>query len=123
MIASPCPRCRSAAVWEPRTGAYASPTSGLERASMVHRPLDGTPKTATIRRSSTGKWYVSLVCACAEPAPMPETGRHVGIDVGLKTFAMLSTGDEVAHPRFFRQEEQALAKAQRRLSQEEKGTP
>jgi len=54
---------------------------------------------------------------------MPETGRHVGIDVGLKTFAMLSTGDEVAHPRFFRQEEQALAKAQRRLSQEEKGTP
>jgi putative transposase len=41
----------------------------------------------------------------------------------LKTFATLSTGQEVANPRFFRQEEQALAKAQRRLSQREKGTP
>src|SRR5262249_311766 len=45
------------------------------------------------------------------------------IDVGLKTFATLSTGDEIANPRFFREEEQALAKAQRRLSKAEKGTP
>jgi putative transposase len=47
----------------------------------------------------------------------------VGIDVGLKTFATLSTGDDVANPRFFRREERALAKAQRRLSKEENGTP
>jgi putative transposase len=47
----------------------------------------------------------------------------VGIDVGLKTFAMLSTEQAIANPRFFRQEEKALAKAQRRLSQREKGTP
>jgi putative transposase len=47
----------------------------------------------------------------------------VGIDVGLNTFATLSSGQEIANPRFFRQEEQALAKAQRRLAREEKGTP
>jgi putative transposase len=40
----------------------------------------------------------------------------VGVDVGLKTFATLSTGQEIANPRFFRAEEQALAKAHRRLS-------
>ncbi len=90
---------------------------------IVHRPLEGTPKTATIRRGSTGKWSVSFSCECAEPFPLPETGRQVGIDVGLTTFATLSTGDEVANPRFFRQEEKALAKAQRRLSKAEKGTP
>jgi putative transposase len=90
---------------------------------ILHRPLDGTPKTATIRRSSTGTWYVSFTCECAEPSPLPPMGQQVGIDVGLKTFATLSTGQEIANPRFFRQEEQALAKAQRRLSQAEKGTP
>jgi putative transposase len=90
---------------------------------ILHRPLEGTPKTATIRRSSTGKWYVCFSCECAEPAPLPATGQQVGIDVGLKTFATLSTGAEIANPRFFRHEEQALAKVQRRLSTAEKGTP
>jgi putative transposase len=90
---------------------------------VYHRPLEGTPKTATIRRSSTGKWSVAFSCECAEPSPLPETGQRVGIDVGLKPFAVLSTGTAIATPRFFRQEEKALAKAQRRLSKEETGTP
>ncbi len=90
---------------------------------VYHRHVEGTPKTATICRSSTGKWYVTFSCECAEPSPLPATEQQVGIDVGLKTFATLSTGGEVANPRFFRQEEKALAKAQRRLSAAEKGTP
>ena len=90
---------------------------------VLHRPLEGTPKTATIRRSSTDKWYVSFACECAEPAPLPETGRQVGIDVGLTTFATLSAGEAIANPRFFWQAEKALAKAQRRLSKAEQGTP
>jgi putative transposase len=90
---------------------------------ILHRSLEGTPKTATISRSRTGKWYVCFACECAEPSPLPETGQQVGIDVGLKTFATLSMGEEIANPRFFRLEEHALAKAQRRLSQEEKDTP
>ncbi len=89
---------------------------------ILHRPFEGTPKTATISRSSTGKWYVCFSCECAEPVPLPATGLQVGIDVGLKTFATLSTGGEIANPRFFRVEETALAKAQRRLSKEEQGT-
>jgi len=89
---------------------------------ILHRPIEGTPKTATISRGSTGKWYVCFSCECAEPVPLPETGQLVGIDVGLKTFATLSDGQEIANPHFFRGEEQALAKVQRRLSKEEKGT-
>jgi putative transposase len=90
---------------------------------VLHRPIEGTLKTATIRRSSTSKWYVSFSCECAELSPLHKTGRQVGIDIGLKTFAALSTGDAIVNPRFFRQEEKALAKAQRRLSKAEKGTP
>jgi putative transposase len=92
---------------------------------VLERPLEGTPKTATIRRSSTGKWYVTFFCERAEPASLPATGREVGIDVGLTTFAMPSTGrgDAIENPRFFRRDERALAGAQRRLSRVEKGTP
>jgi putative transposase len=78
-----------------------------------HRPIDGPPKTATLSRSSSGKWSVCFSSEWAEPSPLPQTGRQVGVDVGLRTFATLSTGAEIANPRFFRQEEQALAKGQR----------
>jgi len=47
----------------------------------------------------------------------------VGIDVGLESFATLSNREKIDNPRFFRSEEKALAKAQRRLSKYEKGTP
>jgi putative transposase len=89
---------------------------------IVHRPLEGTPKTVTIKRHSTGKWYVSISCEW-QPTPLPQTPEQVGIDVGLKTFATLSDGQEIATPRFFRQEQKALAKANRLLAKQEKGTP
>ncbi|MGH7486476.1 MAG: RNA-guided endonuclease InsQ/TnpB family protein, partial [bacterium] len=80
---------------------------------ISHRPLEGTPKTATIRRTPTGKWFVTISCEW-EPTPLPPTENSVGIDVGLTTFATLSDGQEIANPRFFRAEEYALAKAQRK---------
>src|SRR5258708_23766360 len=90
---------------------------------LSHRPLGGPPQTAIMRRSSTGKWYVTCSCECAEPSPLPEKVQPVGVDVGLKTLASLSTGQAMATPRFFRQEETTLAKAQRRLRKDAKGPP
>jgi putative transposase len=54
---------------------------------------------------------------------LPPTDKVVGMDAGLTHFATLSNGDQIDNPRFFRKDENALAKAQRRLSQETKGTP
>lgn len=90
---------------------------------VLHRPTEGTIKTCTVRRSSTGKWYATFSCEVERPEPLPESPEWVGIDVGLHTFATLSTGEEIDNPRFFRTEEQALAKVQRQLSKHEKGTP
>jgi len=89
---------------------------------VYHRPIKGKIKTLTIRRSSTGKWYASFSCE-VEPLRLPERPEQVGVDVGLKTFATLSTGEEIANPRFFRKEEKALAKVQRRHSKLAKGSP
>ncbi len=50
-------------------------------------------------------------------------GSVAGVDVGLESFATLSNGEKIANPRFFREEERNLAKAQRRLSKAIKGTP
>jgi putative transposase len=89
---------------------------------ILHRPLRGKVKTLTIRCSSTGKWYASFSCE-VEPERLPERSEQVGIDVGLKTFATLSDGTEIENPRFFRKEEQALAKVQRKQSKLTKSTP
>ena len=89
---------------------------------VYHRPIKGKGKTCTIRRSSTGKWYVSFSVEC-EPERLPKCQEQVGIDVGLNTFATLSDGTEIENPRFFRKEEKALAKVQRKHSKLAKGTP
>jgi putative transposase len=93
---------------------------------VMHRAITGTPKTAIVKRTPTGKWYVSITVKVEEKTrdgkrPLPSE-EVVGIDVGLKTFAYLSTGEEIANPRFFRAEEAALARAQRKLAKAPKGS-
>jgi len=89
---------------------------------VQHRPLEGIPKTCTIRRASTGKWYVTIVCEI-EAQPLPSTGEAIGIDVGLLSFATLSTGEQTPCPKFLRTDEKDLKRTQRKLSAAMKGTP
>ena len=88
----------------------------------LHRQLEGEPKTLTISRDAVGKWYASFLCR-VEPNTLPQTSSMVGIDLGLAHFATLSDGSQVANPRFFKHDQVALAKAQRKLSNDPKGTP
>ncbi len=82
---------------------------------VQHRLLEGIPKACTITRTATGKWFATIPCDLGDvPVCEKKQRPDVGIDVGLEKFATLSTGEKIPHPRFFRQEEKALAKAQRR---------
>jgi len=85
--------------------------------AIIHRPLEGKTKTCCVRRTSAGKWFVTFSCE-VEATPLVATETAVGIDVGLEKFATLSTGDQIANPRFFRSDERNLARAQRRLAKE-----
>ena len=89
---------------------------------VYHREIKGTIKTCTVSRTSTGTWYVCFSVECS-PERLDPIETQVGIDVGLKTFASLSSGEEIENPRFFRKEEKALARVQRKHSQLAKGTP
>lgn len=88
----------------------------------LHRELLGEIKTCTIQRYSTGKWYT---CFSVEYQnnPLPKSDKAVGIDVGLESFATFSTQDKIDNPRFFKTDEKALAKAQKKLSKQTNGTP
>lgn len=79
----------------------------------LHRPLEGKIKTLTITRSAAGKWFACFSVE-VEAQPLPANGRAIGIDVGLASFCTLSNGEQIANPHFFRTDEKALARAQRR---------
>jgi putative transposase len=80
---------------------------------VLHRPLEGTPKTVTLSRSCTGKWYVALSCE-TQAHPLPSTEQITGVDVGLLSFATLSNGDQIDNPRFYRKDEADLKRVQQR---------
>ena len=89
---------------------------------VLHRPPQGEAKTVCISVSSTGKWYVTISCELPEPAPLPISSENVGIDVGLKEFAVLSDGRAISNPKFFGVDERMLAKLQRKRTKLEKGS-
>ncbi len=79
------------------------------------REVEGRILNATIRRNPTGKYFVSLLVE-TEMNTIQKTGSSVGIDVGLKDFAVLSDKTTYENPKFFRLLEKKLAKEQRKLS-------
>lgn len=87
----------------------------------LSRPIEGTVKQLRITRRASG-WFALLVCELPKPAPLPKTGLSVGIDVGVKDFCTLSTGEVVANPRTLAKHAANLAKLQRRLSKKKKGS-
>ena len=85
----------------------------------LHRPVEGTIKTITVKREC-GKWYVCLsVAYTAEPLPALDT--RTGLDVGLTAFATLADGTEVENPRCYRRAQARLRLAQRRVARRKRG--
>ncbi len=85
------------------------------------RPLEGTPKTVTIRREADG-WYVSFACANVPCVHLVPTGKEVGIDMGLKSFLTTSEGEHVENPRWFRACEKKLRWHNKRVSRRKPGS-
>ena len=89
------------------------------------QPIDGETKSATFKRDVTGNWDVTLVSEFSMPdtaLPAADPCRVAGIDLGLKTFAVLSNGERIPAPRFFRKAERKLRRVQRALSRRAKGS-
>src|SRR5215831_14251702 len=87
----------------------------------LSRPIEGQCKQLRITRRVDG-WYALIVCEISKPAPLPPTGQTVGVDVGITSFATLSTGEEIENPRHLKSALEDLQRQQQRLSRRQKGS-
>jgi putative transposase len=83
------------------------------------RPLPSEPSSVTVIKDSAGRYFASFVVQ-ANPGTVPEAEQVIGIDLGLRHFAVLSDGRKIASPRFLRRAEKKLRRAQRALSRKQK---
>ncbi|MFA4971180.1 MAG: RNA-guided endonuclease TnpB family protein [bacterium] len=91
--------------------------------AVVHRSIEGEIKTVTVRREPCGHYYASVLVDDREPMPVVSLdGPVVGVDVGLKDFAVTSDGEHVANPRHLQRAERNLVRKQRKMERKVKGS-
>ena len=97
------------------------PKLGLVKCK-VSKQIEGRILSATISQSPSGKYFISVCCTDVEMKPLEPTGVVVGIDLGIKDFAITSDGDVVSNPKYLRKSEKKLAKLQHKLSRKTIGS-
>ncbi len=93
--------------------------------AVLHRSFEGTLKTATVSRSATGGYYISILVDDEKEFPEKQEfseSTTVGIDVGVKDFAILSTGEKVENPKYLKNSLKRLKVLQKRVSRKQKGS-
>jgi putative transposase len=106
---------------EKRTLTLAKMDSPLHIHWSRSLPDGAQPTTITVSRDTAGRYFVSILVE-EEIASLPATTAQVGIDLGLHDVVVLDSGEKVDNPRFFAQDAQKLAKAQRRLAKKKLGS-
>ena len=88
----------------------------------VSKEVKGRILSATVSQNPSGKYFVALCCTDVEIAYLPSTGAVVGLDMGLKSFAITSDGVEYPNHKFLSKSLRKLASLQRQLSRKSKGS-
>lgn len=88
----------------------------------VSKEVKGRVLTATVSRNPSGKYFVALCCTGVEIEPLSSTGAAVGLDMGIKSFAVTSNGMEYPNHKYLSRSEKKLARLQRQLSRKTKGS-
>ena len=92
---------------------------------VLHREVKGMIRSATVSKTPTNKYFVSILTETGIKIPDKKTidiKTSVGIDLGIKTFAVLSDGTEFENPKYLRNSLQRLKVLQRRVSRKVKGS-
>ena len=98
------------------------PKVGVVKA-RVSRPVEGRVLSATVKRTPSGKYFVTVCCADVPSPTLPEgTVGVLGIDAGVRNVATCSTGERLVNPRSLAKNEKRLARAQRKLARKQRGS-
>lgn len=87
----------------------------------LHRPFTGQIKSCTISKTPSGKYFASVLLE-TDITPLPKAEKKIGVDLGLKDFAITSDDEVFANPKPLRTSEKRLAKLQKDLSRKKKGS-
>ena len=93
--------------------------------AVLHRKFEGELKTATVSRSCKGNYYISILIEDGKEPPAKQVfsaSTTIGIDVGIKDFAVLSTGEKIENPKYLKNSLQKLKVLQKRVSKKVKGS-
>lgn len=110
----------------PQAAAFQITEQGLKLSKIgtikikLHRPIDGVIKACAIKREAD-KWYACFSVEY-EPVKKAVSRKFIGIDLGIKSFAVLSNGEAIDNPKYFRKSEKVLVRKQRWLSKAKKGS-
>jgi putative transposase len=80
------------------------------------------PAMVIVSREPDGRWYVTFTVDADAPEALQETGRVVGVDLGVTDFAITSAGERTPNPRHLERKARSLARYQRRLARSQKGS-
>lgn len=80
------------------------------------------PTMVIVSREPDGRWYVTFAVDTDDPKPAEPTGRAVGVDLGVKDFAVLSTGEKIANPCHLDRKARNLARYQRQMARKQRGS-
>ena len=86
---------------------------------ILHRPIKGTIKSATIERNPLGEFFVSILCEIDSPTlvkPEIEEDTTLGIDLGISSYLTTSKGEKIDNPKYLSKSQSKLSYAQRRYS-------
>ena len=97
------------------------PKLGLVKC-RISKEVRGRILSATVSQNPSGKYFVALCCTDVEMEPLLSTGTTVGLDVGIKSFAVSSDGVEYPNHKHLAKSEKKLSKLQRKLSRKTKGS-
>jgi len=89
---------------------------------IKHRELKGKICSATVSRTPTGKYYISILTEQQPTKHLEKTGKSIGIDLGIKDFVITSEGQRYTNPKFLYKYQRKLKQAQQHLSRKQKGS-
>ena len=88
----------------------------------ISKEVKGRILSATVSQNPSGKYFVALCCADVETGALSSTGSAVGLDMGIKSFAVSSDGVEYPNHKHLAKSEKKLTRLQRQLSRKTKGS-
>jgi putative transposase len=86
------------------------------------RDIQGRILNCTITKMCSGKYFISICCTDVEIEKYDDNKNIIGIDLGIKDFAICSNGETIANPKYLSKLEKKLKREQRKLSKKKKGS-